>query len=257
MNPRMLTAAALAAALLVPIDRALAEDAPAAPPSLEGRWIMEGEQKTVVTITPLARGVYGVLSDQWQGVGMFDGKSYWGVFRYGPQASPPELAKASGTHQGTLRLDGSFAIHGEYAGGYSEAFDVTWTREPETPATRLSRPNPKYQHPVWPREDLPASSGELPKLGDYVYIDDLPEAITRVAPSYPDKAREAGIQGLVVVQALVGTDGKVKATQVTTSIPGLDEAAQACVRQWVYKPAQAKGKPVAVWAAVPVRFSLH
>src|SRR5256885_6076896 len=37
-----------------------------------------------------------------------------------------------------------------------------------------------------------AVTGGLPKFGDYVYVEELPEAITRVAPAYPDAAREAG-----------------------------------------------------------------
>lgn len=260
MNKRTCTAAAsLAAALLFPVAGALAVDVQTTPPTLEGRYIQGAEpERTVITITPLARGVYGLLADQWEGVGLFDGKNYWGVFRYGPKASPPELAGASGTHQAILRPDGSLAVHGEYAGGYSEAFDLTWTREPEAnPRGRAGRPVPRSERPVWPREAPPAPPSGYPQLGDYVYVEELPEAITRVPPSYPEEARIAKIDGLVVVQALVGEDGLVKATHVEKSIPGLDEAAVACIQRWVYKPARAKGKPVAVWVAVPVRFTLH
>jgi protein TonB len=59
------------------------------------------------------------------------------------------------------------------------------------------------------------------------------------------------------VQALVGKDGKVKDTKVVKSIPMLDAAAVAAVKQWVFKPALSNNKPVAVWVAVPVRFTLH
>ena len=61
----------------------------------------------------------------------------------------------------------------------------------------------------------------------------------------------------MLIQALVGEDGLVKDTHVIKSIPGLDESAEASVRQWVFKPARSKEKPVAVWVAVPVRFSLR
>ena len=57
-----------------------------------------------------------------------------------------------------------------------------------------------------------AVGGRLPKFGDYVYVEELPEAITKVNPVYPDIAREAGVDGTVMVQALVGKDGKVKDT---------------------------------------------
>ena len=103
----------------------------------------------------------------------------------------------------------------------------------------------------------PPSEDELPKFGEYVYVEELPEAVTRVAPTYPDIAREAGVDGTVLVQALVGKDGKVKDTRVQKSIPMLDGAAVAAVKQWVFKPALSNNKPVAVWVAVPVKFSLH
>ena len=88
-------------------------------------------------------------------------------------------------------------------------------------------------------------------------VDELPDATTRVAPQYPDKARERGIQGTVLVRALVGTDGNVQDTWVAWSQPYLDEAAVAAVRQWRFKPARLKGEPVAVWLIIPAKFSLH
>lgn len=103
----------------------------------------------------------------------------------------------------------------------------------------------------------PQSEDELPKYGEYVYVEELPEAITKVTPLYPDIAREASVDGTVMVQALVGRDGRVKDTRVVKSIPMLDAAAVAAVRQWVFKPALSNNKPVAVWVAVPMKFSLH
>ena len=101
------------------------------------------------------------------------------------------------------------------------------------------------------------SEDDLPKFGDYVYVEELPEPVTKVQPAYPDLAREAGVDGTVNVQALVGKDGKVKDVRVVKSIPMLDESAKAAVRQWVFKPALSNNKPVAVWVAVPIRFVLN
>jgi protein TonB len=103
----------------------------------------------------------------------------------------------------------------------------------------------------------PPSDDALPQFGEYVYVEELPEAITKVAPIYPDIAREAGVDGVVLVQALVGKDGHVKDVRVVKDIPMLKEAAVTAVRQWVFKPALSNNKPVAVWVAVPVRFSLN
>jgi TonB family protein len=103
----------------------------------------------------------------------------------------------------------------------------------------------------------PPSDDDLPKLGDYVYVEELPEAVTKVQPDYPELARSANVDGLVLVQALVGKDGRVKDAKVVKSIPMLDAYALAAVKQWVFKPALSNNKPVAVWVAVPVHFKLH
>jgi TonB family protein len=83
-----------------------------------------------------------------------------------------------------------------------------------------------------------------------------PEPIERVAPVYPDSARAAGIEGTVVVKTLVGSDGRVMRVDVETSVPGLDGAALAAVKQWRFKPGTVDGKPRAVTVGVPVRFHL-
>ncbi|HEV2105305.1 MAG TPA: TonB family protein [Candidatus Eisenbacteria bacterium] len=102
----------------------------------------------------------------------------------------------------------------------------------------------------------PPGDEELPDPSKYVYVEELPEAITRVQPTYPDLARDAGVDGTVVVQALVDRTGHVRDVKVVKSVPMLDAAAEAAVRQWVFKPALSSNKPVAVWVAVPIHFSL-
>jgi len=107
----------------------------------------------------------------------------------------------------------------------------------------------------------PAAAAAAPaaaaKVGEPTYVDVLPEAITKVPPVYPDSARSAHISGTVTVQAYVRTDGSVGATRILDSVRGLDEAAAAAVVQWRFKPATAKGQPVAWWVSVPVKFTLH
>jgi protein TonB len=98
--------------------------------------------------------------------------------------------------------------------------------------------------------------GRLPAFGEYVHADQLPVAVSTVQPVYPEEARQARVEGTVMVQALVGKDGFVKDARVTGSIPALDDAALEAVRQWVFSPATSQGLPVAVWVAVPVRFQL-
>jgi TonB family protein len=95
------------------------------------------------------------------------------------------------------------------------------------------------------------------KAGAYVHVKDLPEVLHRAQPSYPHEARERGVSGSVIVQALVLADGTVGDTRPLRSVPGLDEAAMTAVSAWRFKPAMGDSGPTAVWVAVPVRFTLH
>lgn len=92
--------------------------------------------------------------------------------------------------------------------------------------------------------------------GDYLVKPVPPEPITRVAPVYPERARQARVGGVVLVRALVDTEGRVRATRIARSIPELDSAAVQCVRQWRFKPGTSGGVAIATWADVPVRFLL-
>jgi protein TonB len=103
----------------------------------------------------------------------------------------------------------------------------------------------------------PPSEDDMPKLGEYVYVEELPEAITKVNPEYPDIARQANVDGTVLMQVLVGKDGKVKDVKVVKSVAMLDQAAMTAVKQWIFKPALSNNKPVAVWVAVPMKFTLQ
>jgi TonB family protein len=77
-----------------------------------------------------------------------------------------------------------------------------------------------------------------------------PKKITHVDPVYPEQARQARIQGIVMVQITIGTDGRVSNASVIRSIPLLDAAALAAVKQWVYDAATIKA-PVTLTVTVP------
>lgn len=61
----------------------------------------------------------------------------------------------------------------------------------------------------------------------------LGASLYRVEPDYPEAARKGRIQGIVILQAIIDTTGRVEGTQVLKSVfPLLDEAALKAVRQW-------------------------
>jgi TonB family protein len=68
------------------------------------------------------------------------------------------------------------------------------------------------------------------------WLKQAPRRIRSVAPVYPPAAKEAGAQGVVILEATVGCTGKVTNARVLRSVPLLDEAALETVRQWEYQP---------------------
>jgi protein TonB len=97
----------------------------------------------------------------------------------------------------------------------------------------------------------------LPSPDEYVAFEQAPELVSRDDPLYPDIAREAGVEGTVLVRVLVGDDGFVKDMIIIQSIPMLDEAAAEAAWTAVFKPALQKDRPVAVWMIMPFNFSLR
>jgi TonB family protein len=83
-----------------------------------------------------------------------------------------------------------------------------------------------------------------------------PTLIKKVAPVYPEEARKQGIEGLVILEATVDVNGKVKDVKVLRPVPALNQAAIDAVKQWVYEPTVINGKPVPVVFTVTVNFKL-
>jgi len=80
--------------------------------------------------------------------------------------------------------------------------------------------------------------------------------IKKVTPNYPQLAKQARIQGQVVLQAEISKDGTIQNLQLISGHPMLAPAAIEAVRQWRYKPYLLNGEPVAVETQVVVNFSL-
>lgn len=98
-----------------------------------------------------------------------------------------------------------------------------------------------------------------PVWGVYEPVEELPVLVSSPRAEYTDLARDAGIEGRVVVRMLVGKDGRVKDAVVDPkfSIPILDAIALEAARGSVFTPALNNGHPVAVWVARPYEFRLH
>jgi protein TonB len=97
----------------------------------------------------------------------------------------------------------------------------------------------------------------LPGASEFVPYEDPPILIELPTPEYPELARNAEMEGVVLVRALVGKDGSVKDAFVTKEVPMLNEAAVDAVKRAKFKPALQQRRPVAVWVQVPINFKLH
>jgi protein TonB len=80
--------------------------------------------------------------------------------------------------------------------------------------------------------------------------------VRKVNPNYPPLARQARIQGTVVLQAEISKDGSIQNLRLISGHPMLAPAAIEAVKQWKYKPYLLNGEPVEVETTVQVNFTL-
>ncbi len=130
------------------------------------------------------------------------------------------------------------------------------------PKTPTPPPSPKKgpQPPPPPKPSQPPTEEELKAFakGAVVAVGEIrpPRLIREVPPVYPKIARQARVEGMVVLG--VRTDAKGRVTEVTVlrSIPLLDQAAVDAVRQWIYEPFISEGKATPVIFSVTAIFKL-
>ena len=105
--------------------------------------------------------------------------------------------------------------------------------------------------------DAPPPPPSGPKVV-FIPYDDPPVAMSPIRPLYPEIAQEAGIEGVVVVQAFIDEKGRVKETLILKGVPntGLDEAAMEAIRKTRFRPAKQRERAVGVWISIPVNFKL-
>jgi len=89
------------------------------------------------------------------------------------------------------------------------------------------------------------------------FFDRPPVPIERVHPVYPEMARQAELEGVVVLKVGIDEFGHVREAFVLESVAGLDEAALEAVYKWRFEPAMQRDVPVSVWYSVPIRFRLR
>ncbi|MGD8395726.1 MAG: M56 family metallopeptidase [Candidatus Eiseniibacteriota bacterium] len=80
-----------------------------------------------------------------------------------------------------------------------------------------------------------------------------------VAPVYPERARREGLEGLVLLEALIRTDGtadELVVVEGVEAVPEFADSALEAARQWRFEPASRAGEPIALRIKIPVKFRL-
>lgn len=105
--------------------------------------------------------------------------------------------------------------------------------------------------------DTEIGGEELPPE-PFTAVEKSPIPVTHPAPTYPDLARRAGVEGSVFVTMWVTKEGKVKKAVIAKSTSEIfDLASIDAAMLWTFTPAIMNNGPVSVWVTVPFRFKLH
>jgi protein TonB len=130
---------------------------------------------------------------------------------------------------------------------------VEIVQQPPRPAPReLPPPDVAVTIPQGP-PPAPEPTGPIRVGGDVK----APVKINAPDPQYSETARSARVEGVVIVEAIIDKQGRVKSTKIVKDLPmGLGDSAQRAVKSWRFKPATLNGKPVEVYYNLTVNFQL-
>lgn len=124
---------------------------------------------------------------------------------------------------------------------------------PGLPGVVLSEPIPMFPT----RSGGPAGDS----LGVYVpgVVDEVPELLSAPLPQYPELLRQARVQGVVIVQGVVDTLGRMERGTlrvISSPHPALAASAEASMAAAIFRPGRVEGRAVRVLIEVPVQFTI-
>jgi TonB family protein len=107
-----------------------------------------------------------------------------------------------------------------------------------------------------------SANGIVPSSDAVLSVDvvqEKPERLAGPVPVYPPLLQQAGIEGVVMVQAIIDTMGRVEPTSLKvtqTANPGFNESAKQTVLKSLFRPARVYGKAVRVLIQIPINYNL-
>lgn len=138
-------------------------------------------------------------------------------------------------------------------------------RQPDQAQAFVAVPLPEIpesiRRPLPEAESVRIVTSKLTLLGELEPVNLSEEAseellLEKVQPSYPQQAVKAGMQGAVVLEAWIGTDGNIRDLKLVRGPLLLGRAAYQAVKQWRYKPYLRSGKAMEALTYVTVTFTL-
>ena len=161
-----------------------------------------------------------------------------------------ELLSQLPVHEGDTVTPDLFKQLGEVVRDYDEHLSLGAFRNVEGETTlQISAP---HQTIGMAMADMPTPPGAI-RVGGNIQQSKL---TSQARPAYPPLAKQARIQGVVHLFAVIGKDGGVKSLSVISGHPLLVQAAIDAVRQWTYETTLLNGQPVEVATQIDVNFTL-
>jgi TonB family protein len=108
--------------------------------------------------------------------------------------------------------------------------------------------------PPLPRTVAGCTAGMPVRVGGNIRT---PMKVHDVKPIYPPLAQSAGVQGIIILEAVIGCDGRIAEAKILRGQPLLNDAALEAVRQWEYTPTLLNGVPVPVIMTMTVTFTVQ
>ena len=171
------------------------------------------------------------------------------------QSNPPRPHEVTIVFRPLEHSDGSGGVSGLPGPVSIPPVDVRFIPAPMLPKTGATMPvfSPAYSGPV-------SNSGTKPGGFDGLLTEEHAEVLTGPLPAYPDLLRQAGIQGRVVLEAVVDTTGRVLSNSilvVSATNPGFIAPARQALVATLFRPAMVGGTAVRMRVRIPYEFAIR
>jgi TonB family protein len=132
-----------------------------------------------------------------------------------------------------------------------------WTGCSSSPSVKEQPPRTYDAFAIAENPDVVYDRTSVPEVEMDDAAEDAPKLISKVDPTFPEKALRAGKQGNVLLRVLIAPSGQVKGATILESDDGIfNQPSISAALKWTFEPPKVDGKPAAVWVRIPFRFAI-